>query len=279
MTIWIAGAGGLFLFLLGINAGKFFPIIHLAWLLYTVGLLVLIVSWVRHLTAHTENLLQEIPDQYVATKAFPLKAAELSRVDRNMARIYRKLQLTEFSSLNQKARQAGENFNLMLSNTTDPLTGAPNRRGLDRHLEKALGRVNPLSVIMVDIDHFKRVNDTYGHDAGDLVLQQVASAIKNSVRPGDFMGRFGGEEFMVVCNADIDEAVEIAERVRQAVMSTPVSIPDSVTVSITASFGVARHLPGEDALAVVKRADRALYNAKNEGRNRVQMVGDLSCAG
>lgn len=279
MTIWIAGAGGLFLFLLGITAGKFFPVIHLIWLLYTVGLLVLIVSWVRHLAAHTENLLQEIPDDYIAAKAFPLKAAEFSRVDRNMARIYRKLQLAEFASLNQKARQAGENFDLMLSNTTDPLTGVPNRRGLDRHLEKALGRVNPLSVIMVDIDHFKRVNDTYGHDAGDLVLQQVASVIKNSVRPGDFMGRFGGEEFMVVCNADIDEAVEIAERVRQAVMSTPVSISDSVTVSITASFGVARHLPGEDALAVVKRADRALYNAKNEGRNRVQMVGDLSCAG
>ncbi|MHB8918694.1 MAG: GGDEF domain-containing protein, partial [Desulfocucumaceae bacterium] len=247
MTIWIAGAGGLFLFLLGITAGKFFPVIHLIWLLYTVGLLVLIVSWVRHLAAHTENLLQEIPDDYIAAKAFPLKAVEFSRVDRNMARIYRKLQLAEFASLNQKARQAGENFDLMLSNTTDPLTGVPNRRGLDRHLEKALGRVNPLSVIMVDIDHFKRVNDTYGHDAGDLVLQQVASVIKNSVRPGDFMGRFGGEEFMVVCNADIDEAVEIAERVRQAVMSTPVSISDSVTVSITASFGVALHLPGEDA--------------------------------
>lgn len=279
MTIWIAGAGGLLLFLLGVTAGRFYPAVHLVWLLYTVGLLVLIVYWLRHLTAHTENLLLETPDPDAAAKKFPLKVAELNRVDRNMARIYRKLEFAEFAALNQKARQAGENFDLMLSNTTDPLTGVPNRRGLDRNLEKALGRMNPLSVIMVDIDHFKRVNDTYGHDTGDLVLQQVASVIKNSVRPGDFMGRFGGEEFMVVCNADVDETAEIAERVRQSVTSTPVRISDSISIPITASFGVARHMPGEDALSVVKRADKALYNAKNEGRNRVQKVGDLPFAG
>ncbi|MCL6612760.1 MAG: GGDEF domain-containing protein [Peptococcaceae bacterium] len=279
MTIWTAGAGGVVLFLLGIIAGKHYPAIHLLWLAYTAGLLGLTARWLKHLAGHTENLLLEAPDRELAARRFPVKISEFAKIDRNLARIYRKVQLAEFAILNQKARQAGENFNLMLSNTTDPLTGAPNRRELDRHLEKVAGRMNPLSVIMADIDHFKKVNDTYGHDAGDHVLRQFAETVRASVRPGDFFGRYGGEEFMVICNAGLDEAAEIAERVREAVEKTPVRVPGGGTVSITASFGVARQMPGEDAASVVRRADSALYRAKQEGRNRVAGGGEICCAG
>ncbi len=279
MTLWTLGAGGAVLFLLGIIAGKHYPAIHILWLAYTVGLLGLTVRWLKHLAKHTENLLLETPDREMAARRFPVKFGEFARIDRNLARIYRKVQLAEFAFLNQKARQAGENFNLMLSNTTDPLTGAPNRRELIRRLEKVSGGMNPLSVIMTDIDHFKKVNDTYGHDIGDLVLKQFAGTVRASVRPGDFFGRYGGEEFMVICNTDLDEAAEIAERVRVAVEKTPVRVPGGGAVSITASFGVAQQAPGEDAASVVGRADGALYRAKQEGRNRVVRGGETRCAG
>ncbi|MCL6478980.1 MAG: diguanylate cyclase [Peptococcaceae bacterium] len=279
MTLWILGTGGVALFVLGVVAGKHFPAIHILWLAYAAGLMGLLAWWLKHLARHTENLLLETPDQELAARRFPVRIGEFMKVDRDMARLYRKIQLAEFALLNQKARQAGENFNLMLSNTTDSLTGVPNRRELDRHLEKVAGKMNPLSVIMVDIDHFKRVNDTYGHEAGDRVLQQFAETVRASVRPGDFFGRYGGEEFMVICNADIDEAAEIAERVRVAVENTPVRVAAGGTISITASFGLARQAPGEDAASLVKRADAALYRAKQEGRNRVVRGGETHCAG
>ena len=279
MTLLLAGAGGILLFLLCVNAGKYYAVIHLAWLIYTVGLLVLFFLWLKHLNARVENLLLETPDPDLADRFFPVKVPELSRVDRNLARLYRKLQLAEFALLNQKARQAGENFNLMLSNTTDPLTGVPNRRELDRQLEKVVGRIYPLSIIMVDIDHFKRVNDTYGHDAGDMVLQQFASVVRGTVRPADFFGRYGGEEFMVICSAGLDEAAEIAERARRAVSTDPVMVFDDRTISITASFGVAEYTPGEDVPSLVKRADSALYAAKQKSRNRVERGVEELCAG
>lgn len=269
MKLWIAGAGGVFLFLIGLIAGKYSSLVHLIWLIYTLGLLGLNTLWMKHITAQTENLLLEMPDPDIASKGFPLKITEFNRVNRNMSRVYRKLQLAEFSLLNQKARQAGENFNLMLSNTTDPLTGVPNRRQLDSYMERVVGKMNPLSVIMVDIDFFKKVNDTCGHDAGDIVLQQFAAIVRGTIRPADFLGRYGGEEFMVICGADLDEAADIAERVRTAVLQAPVRVSDSQTLSITASFGVAQYVPGEDAATMVKRADGSLYRAKQEGRNRV----------
>lgn len=269
MKLMYVGSVGILLFLLGLAAGKIYPILNFAWLIYTLMLLGLVIYWVKHLKAYTDNLLLDTPDQVLAEKIFPLKLAEMAVISRNLSRVYRKLQLAEFTVMNQKARQAGENFNLMLSNTTDPLTGVPNRRELDRHLERVMVKMNPLSVIMVDIDHFKKVNDTYGHEAGDRVLQKFALTVKASIRPTDFLGRYGGEEFMVVCCAGLEEAAEISERVREAVFSTPVRLSEDREISITASFGVAQRLPGEDSVSVVKRADSALYRAKQEGRNRV----------
>lgn len=279
MTFWLAGAGGVFLFLLGITAGKYNPLIHFLWLVYILVIVGLILLWVKHVNSHMENILQETPDQELSKKNFSVGICEFTRIDRNLSRVYRKMQLTEYALLNQKARQAGENFNLMLSNTTDPLTGIPNRRQLDRHLEKVTGKMIPMSVIMLDIDHFKMVNDTYGHDVGDLVIRQFASVVKTSVRPADFLGRYGGEEFMVICGADRKEAAEIAERVRHAVSARPVNVSDGQAINITASLGVAEYVPGDSPRSLIDRADKALYTAKQTGRNRVEKEADLSCAG
>ncbi len=279
MIFILAVAGGVSLFILGVTAGKYYALIHLAWLIYTTGLLVMFSLWLKHLNSKMENLLLETPDPALAERPFPVKAPELSRVDRNLARLHRRLQLAEFTLLNQKARQAGENFNLMLSSTTDPLTGVPNRRELDRQLERVVGKMIPLSVIMADIDHFKRVNDTCGHDAGDLVLQQFASIVRGTVRPADFFGRYGGEEFMVLCGAGLEEAAEIAERARRAVSAAQVKVSGDRSISITASFGVAEYVPGEDVTSLVKRADSALYAAKQKNRNRVERGIEELCAG
>ena len=268
MTIWTLGAGGIALFAFGIVFHS--PIIQVLWLLYSVALLGLMSYWGRHINKLTENLALEVPDPKIADKKFPLKFTEGQRVERSIGKVFRKIQLAEFSILNQKARQAGENFNLMISNTTDPLTGVPNRRELDRHLDKVNEKMKPLSVIMVDIDHFKSVNDTYGHDAGDLVLQQFASTVRASIRPADFLGRYGGEEFLVICNADLEETAEIAERVRSTVYQTPVKVSNEMVISITASFGIAQQCHGEDPYKTVKRADLGLYSAKQNGRNKVE---------
>lgn len=279
MIFLLAMAGGILLFLLGVTAGKYYAVIHLAWLIYTAGLLVMFFLWLKYLNAQMENLLLETPDPVLAERPFPVKASELSRVDRNITRLHRRLKLVEFTLLNQKARQAGENFNLMLSSTTDPLTGVPNRRELDRQLERVVGKMTHLSVIMADIDHFKRVNDTYGHDAGDLVLQQFSSVVRGTVRPADFFGRYGGEEFMVLCSAGLEEAAEIAERIRRAISVAQVKVPGGRSISITASFGVAEYIPGEDIKTLIKRADSALFAAKQKSRNRVERGTKELCAG
>ena len=269
MTLWLTVAGVIFLFLSGLVAGKHYPLINGLWCVYTLGLTMLLLMWTGHVHRSLNNLLLESPDPDLSKTVFPVKITQFASVDRNIEKVYRKLEATESNMINQKARQAGENFNLMLSSTTDRLTGVPNRAQLDKQMDKLIGKIKPLSVIMIDIDHFKKVNDTYGHDVGDMVLKQFALTIKNSMRPVDFLGRFGGEEFIVICNAEINGAMEIAERVRQAVEANPVKISNSRDISITSSFGVAEYGAGDTSATVIKRADNALYRAKQDGRNRV----------
>ena len=160
---------------------------------------------------------------------------------------------------------------------TDGLTGLHNRRYLDTHLhtlvERARKRDRPLSLLITDIDHFKAVNDTHGHDGGDQVLREFARRLRAQVRGMDLVCRYGGEEFVVVmpdtCAA---MAAEIAERLRLDVADAPFPLgaggPDIV---VTASLGVATlgHGAAEDGAALVKKADLALYEAKTAGRNRV----------
>lgn len=157
----------------------------------------------------------------------------------------------------------------------DPLTRALNRRFLPSILSREIGFANanmsPLSVMLIDVDHFKRVNDTRGHQAGDEVLRQVAEAIAENVRPSDFVFRYGGEEFLVVLvETSLDQALAIAERVRAALEARQIKAGGVDTFGVTASIGVAEHGGHPDENYLVKTADEALYRAKQSGRNRVE---------
>ncbi|WP_420432083.1 PleD family two-component system response regulator [Hyphobacterium sp.] len=158
---------------------------------------------------------------------------------------------------------------------TDPLTELSNRRYISSRLQQAALMVSggemQASVMIADLDHFKRVNDTYGHEAGDAVLVEFAERLRNQLRAIDLAGRFGGEEFVVLMpEADLDDARIGAERLRAAIYDTPFRLPeDGGELDVTVSIGVAQILPGEDVEAVMRRADIALYRAKAAGRNKV----------
>ncbi|MBY5362404.1 PleD family two-component system response regulator [Rhizobium leguminosarum] len=159
---------------------------------------------------------------------------------------------------------------------TDPLTGLYNRRYLDNHLNvlfnRSMARGRPLSVLITDIDRFKHVNDTYGHDGGDEVLREFASRVRSTIRGADLACRHGGEEFVVVMPDTSPEiAATVAERLRAAIESAPFMLKHSgEALNVTASFGIASRIASvltPDQL--IKQADLALYEAKNTGRNRV----------
>ncbi len=155
---------------------------------------------------------------------------------------------------------------------TDGLTRLLLRRSVMQRLEVELKRGDqgaPLSLIMLDIDHFKAVNDTYGHPAGDVVLREVAQILRRSVRDVDVCGRYGGEEFLVVLpNTPTDGALRVAERIREAVRSKPFPLRGEER-RITVSMGVATAAPEARAEEFIARADEALYRAKQGGRDRV----------
>jgi len=157
---------------------------------------------------------------------------------------------------------------------TDGLTGLHNRRYLDSHLqtlfERAVARRRPLSLMITDLDRFKLVNDTYGHDGGDEVLREFARRLRKNVRGIDLACRFGGEEFVVVMpDTEATIAEKVAERVRAEIAELPFVI-NGVGVPVTVSVGVSSLKRGADSVAdLLKRADVALYEAKSGGRNRV----------
>ncbi|MCB1479748.1 MAG: PleD family two-component system response regulator [Rhodobiaceae bacterium] len=159
---------------------------------------------------------------------------------------------------------------------TDSLTGLHNRRYMESHLqtlvEKAQEKRRPLSLLVLDIDHFKAVNDTYGHDAGDEVLKEFARRVRKAVRGLDLACRMGGEEFVIVMpETDIGVAVRVGERIRATVAGDPFPINGGTrAIDVTVSIGASTLAAGSDtAELLMKRADEALYNAKHTGRNRV----------
>lgn len=159
----------------------------------------------------------------------------------------------------------------------DPLTDTGNRIAMDqalqREIELARRTLQPLSLLMLDIDHFKKVNDTHGHSAGDQVLKAVAGCIKNQLRNIDRVFRFGGEEFIVLLSDTAREpAAMIGERLRMALQAQEYGV-DGQIIELTVSLGCSTLLPGESADSLIKRADGALYVAKREGRNRLAMAG------
>lgn len=157
--------------------------------------------------------------------------------------------------------------------THDALTGLPNREAYDRRLQEEFQRHRryggDLSMLVADLDYFKRINDTYGHQAGDMVLKLMAQTIKNSVRASDFVSRFGGEEFVILMpHTNAEQAMQAAEIIRQQIENTPFHYRQE-RVQITMSIGIS-HLTADDETPDVlfERSDKALYRAKDEGRNR-----------
>lgn len=157
----------------------------------------------------------------------------------------------------------------------DPLTGLNNRRYLSSRLQQAAEMVASgemvASIVIADLDHFKRVNDTYGHDAGDAVLVQFAERVRKQLRAIDIAARFGGEEFVVLMpEASLADARIGAERLRNAIAEQPFNLPgDAGPLKVTVSIGVAQIRAGQDGDAVLRKADEALYRAKASGRNTV----------
>jgi len=170
---------------------------------------------------------------------------------------------------------------LLRSGFTDVLTGWHNRRYLTVRIGEELARArrdrNRLVCLMLDVDHFKQVNDTWGHAAGDVVLQELAQRIESQVRASDVAARYGGEEFVVLLpGTDVESASKLAERIRMEIAASPIGLPGGEEVIITASIGIAEVSPGPDDKdlktlgdSLIARADVALYAAKSAGRDRV----------
>lgn len=229
--------------------------------------------WVRHrasvlfqgsaILASIERLMHEV-DTNVLTSVSdnpPEAVAELHR------------HIDEIKFLLNDLFQAAAN----VENGRDPLTRTLNRRFLPsvlaREITLAKSSTTSLSVLMVDIDHFKSVNDTHGHSAGDLALSHTAEILLNSVRASDFVFRYGGEEFLIVLvETDRNEASHVAERIRQQVADTPISVSDREVLNVTLSIGVASYEGHPDYQYLINAADKALYSAKQGGRNRVTLA-------
>jgi two-component system cell cycle response regulator len=202
---------------------------------------------------------------YVLRSVFPIRNPNREVVGAIVSVVdvtYRVEYENQLKALNQKLQSLA---------VTDGLTGLHNHRAFQDYLEEqfqvAMRNRQPLAVILMDVDHFKQYNDTYGHQAGDEVLRQVAQILSAHVREGDFVARYGGEEFVVVLpRADSESAVAVAERLREAVQSAEWRLRP-----VTGSFGVACIRPDmETRQELIEAADQALYQAKKNGRNRVE---------
>jgi diguanylate cyclase (GGDEF)-like protein len=177
---------------------------------------------------------------------------------------------------NEELRQLSERLQGL--SATDGLTGIANRRTFDERLAIEVARANrygtPLSLVMIDLDHFKELNDRFGHQVGDEVLRRVAGLIDREKRLGDVVARYGGEEFSAILpHTEPSQAMVWAERARQTIAGTEVT-SDGGAFNVTASFGVVGAVPGRaDPPTLIEGADQALYEAKKRGRNRVVVAG------
>jgi diguanylate cyclase (GGDEF)-like protein len=226
------------------------------------------------LTGPIDNLLKGGRQEEIRYEAEVGEAAyELHIYDVRDARLIR-IYVTDIT---QRKRNEAE---IHLLATTDSLTGVANRSDFTRVLVAEMDRARrygtPLSLIMYDLDHFKRVNDSFGHDTGDDVLRSVTDVVTTHIRVVDVAARWGGEEFMVLMpQSDLEAARITAEKLRQAIEAHRFDKAGTVTVS----FGVTTFVPQDDVNSLLKRVDDALYRAKDKGRNRVEIVAAGTDAG
>ncbi len=181
----------------------------------------------------------------------------------------------EINSLQHRLERATEEA------LTDPLTGLVNRKGLTRAIESALSSASELNsnpcMLMLDIDHFKKINDTFGHPLGDRVIKVVADTLRNQIKGKDTASRYGGEEFCILLpDTELKDAVKVAENIRSAVEKTRIKrFSDKQEICrMTISVGVTRYIADEAVNTFFERADAALYTSKNEGRNQVTAIGE-----
>lgn len=220
------------------------------WIRTFVVLLFLVFS------AYTERLLSIIHSMTIELKEYH------GRLERS---------ITQLKVENIERQRAAEELEKL--SIIDPLTSIYNRRKFNKLLASEVERSKRyqtnLSIIMCDIDHFKKINDTYGHDVGDEALKVFSEKINENIREVDMFARWGGEEFMILMpNVSIDNAYSVAEKLRKVIASTEVKKLDS----ITASFGVTDLHEDETAESFIKRVDQAMYKAKNNGRNNVARI-------
>lgn len=191
--------------------------------------------------------------------------------------------ISEIKALNAEleARVAMRTAELEKLAMLDALTGAGNRRHLEQRFDAELAicrrDVKPLALVIFDLDHFKKVNDTWGHPAGDLVLQKVVQVAKDLLRPSDFLARIGGEEFvMLLPGANLTSAQMIAERIRAAIAAQDIEIGQK-SINITASFGITGVDLAQPLESSCAQADAALYRAKHAGRNQIMVQEAQAC--
>lgn len=217
-------------------------------------------------------------NMFVSTASAMFALVGTFLIERSLRQNYLQSRLLNF----EKHDLEESNLRLQYLTAIDGLTQIANRRSLDMSLttewQRALRKREPIGLVMIDVDHFKLFNDTYGHQAGDQCLRGVADALKDFARrPGDLAARYGGEEFvLVLTNATAQQASLVAERVRDKIMELAIPHQRSSHGNVTASFGVASLVPnskhnGPETLLLA--ADQALYRAKESGRNRVAVDG------
>ncbi|MBN1971318.1 MAG: diguanylate cyclase [Candidatus Delongbacteria bacterium] len=237
------------------------------------------------------KLLIEIPDNYtsfITDSGYDLIKVNnyisiLENMNRNLLKLNSSIETInhELDLERKKTKllaEKMESLNIKLINMAlkDPLTGAYNRRYLNEFLEVEIARAKrsgtTISIIATDIDHFKKINDTYGHSDGDIVLKEIVKIFKNCIRATDIVSRTGGEEFVIVCQSQIkQDGIIVAEKIRKSVKSTPLKISKGQNINVTLSFGLAFFNPEKPNSIdqLLNLADEKLYEAKNSGRDRV----------
>jgi diguanylate cyclase len=218
---------------------------------------------------HTYRL-DELNDELQAAERDPklVLAAATSMMVANQ-----RLQADLSAAQDEIQRQRQRLETLSAEARTDQLTGLPNRRSFNEELSRRFDQWRrhkiPLSLVIIDLDRFKQVNDGYGHSTGDQVLHWAGELVRNALRQMDMAARYGGEEFAAILpGAMLHDAVKVAERIRQAIAAAPFQNDDRV-LSLSVSIGVASALAGDDTARLIERSDEALYAAKDHGRNCV----------